>query len=139
MNCATLCRKQSPAKFVERRAPRPSKPSATRPHSNRRKLKRRRLFPPPPLNLDINIDQRDRSRSHARNARSLSYRLRDNLPKLLLHFARQPADRTVVKPIRNPPLLGFLQPFNRTLLLVKISRILNLSLDRLKLVPDFRR
>src|SRR5260221_10673915 len=102
-------------------------------------LQRCGLLSPAALDLDINVDQRDRSRSHARNARSLPYRLRDDFSKLLLHFARQSADRTVIEPIRNPALLGLLQPFDGTLLLLKISGILDFSFDRLKLVPDFRR
>src|SRR5258706_406158 len=57
----------------------------------------------------------------------------------ILHFARQSAHRAVIEPIRNPALLGLLQPFDGTLLLLKISGILDFSFDGLKLVPDFRR
>src|SRR5208282_99685 len=102
-------------------------------------LQRRSLFPSSRLNLDVNIDQRDGCGRHARNARGLAKRLRDDFSQLLLHFARQPADCPVIEPIRNPALLSLLQPIDSALLLVEVSRILNLSFDRLKLVADFRR
>src|SRR5208282_4886575 len=72
-------------------------------------------------------------------ARGLAKRLRDDFSQLLLHFARQPADCPVIEPIRNPALLSLFQPIDSALLLVEVSRILNLSFDRLKLVANFRR
>src|SRR5580658_5837750 len=71
-------------------------------------LESRRLFSPPALNLDINIDQRNRRRRHAGNARGLPDRLRDDLAQFLLHLARQPAHCLVIEPIRNAALLGLL-------------------------------
>src|SRR5208282_4339877 len=105
----------------------------------RGELKCRGLLPPPRLDLDIYVDQRNGRRGNSGNARGLAKRLRDDFPELLLHFARQTAHRAVVEPIRNAPLLGLLQAVNGALLLVEVSGIFNFSFDGLELVPDFRR
>src|SRR5215470_14960113 len=68
--------------------------------------KRRGLLAPPPLDFDIDIDQRHRRRRHSRNARCLTERLRHDSRQLFLHLAREPAYASVIKPIRDPALLG---------------------------------
>src|ERR1035441_1202344 len=139
-NCAPLYRRQWLVSSWSDGRPRPPKSSAARPLLSRcRRLQRRSLFPPSPLNLDIYVDQRNGRWRHAGNARGLPDRLGDDFAQLLLHFARQPADRLVVEPIRNAALLGLLQPIDGALLLVEVSGIFNLRFDGLELVADFRR
>ena len=55
-----------------------------------------------------------------------------------LYLARQATDRTVVEPLRNGVLLGFLEPLDGALLLQQIAGVLDFSLDRLQFVASCR-
>ena len=76
------------------------------------------------LNLDVDIHQRNRGGRHSRNTRRLADGPRTYFRQLLLHFAREPADRVIVEPLGDGMLLGFLQPFHRALLLHEGRRLL---------------
>ena len=95
-----------------------------------------KLFPPPRLDFDIDVDQRHRRRGDAGDAGGMAEGLGLDLEKLLLHFAREPANRAVVEPVRNAALLGFLQAIDGALLLIEISGVLDFGLDRLEFVAD---
>src|SRR5208283_1618857 len=86
-------------------------------------LNGRGLFPPARLNLDIDVDERNRGGRDSGNTRSLPDGLRLHLAQLLLHFARQAADGVVVEPLGDVALLGFFQAVNSPLLLVEIAGI----------------
>jgi hypothetical protein len=103
------------------------------------RLNGRGLLSPSRLNFDVDIHQRNRRRRHSRNPRGLAESPWLNPAELLLHFARESADRSVVEPNGNRVLLRFLKPFHRTLLLQQIAFVLDLGFDGLEFVADFRR
>ena len=89
------------------------------------------------LNLDIDVDQRDRGGRYAGNARGLAESLWDDFSEFFLHLAGQSAHRPVIEPFGNVALLGLLQAFDGALLLIEVSGILDFGFDGLELVADF--
>src|SRR5713226_319682 len=98
-----------------------------------------RLFAPPCLDLDINVNQGDGGGSYPWNARGLAERLRSDMAELLLHLAREAADGPVVEPLRDAALLGLLQAVDGALLLVEIAGIFDFGFECLEFVADLRR
>lgn len=90
------------------------------------------------LDLDVHVDERYRRGRDAGNPASLTERARADAGELFVHLTGQARDLAIVEPIRNRALLGLLQPLDRFRLLVEITGVLNLGLDRLELVADFR-
>ena len=88
------------------------------------------------LDLDVHVDER--YRRDAANPASLTERARADAGELFVYLTGQARDLAIVEPIRNSALLGLLQPLDRFLLLVEITGVLNLGLDRLELAADFR-
>ena len=99
-------------------------------------LQRRSLFPASRLDLDIHVDERHGRWRDAGDAARLAQRARLHAHELLFHLARQAGDSLIVEPVWNRSLLRLLQAFNRLLLLVEISRILNLGFDRAEFIED---
>ena len=91
-----------------------------------------------PLSLDLYIDihQRNCSRRYSGNSGSVAQSTGTDFDQLLLHFAREPAHRFVIKPLGNRALLGLLQPLNRPLLLLEIAFVFDLRLDRLEFIAQ---
>ena len=67
----------------------------------------------------------------------MGQRARTDLQQFLLHLSREPADRLVIEPLGNGPLLSLFQPFDRALLLLEIAFILNLGFDGFEFVANF--
>src|SRR6185312_7764196 len=61
-------------------------------------------------------------------------RPRTHALELFIHFARQATDFSVVEPLGDYALLGFLEALNRLALLVKIARIFDFRFHGLHLV-----
>jgi len=59
--------------------------------------------------------------------------------KLLFHFAGKPGNGAVVEPVGDRALLGFFQAFDRLLLLVEISRVLDFCFHRAQFIADLDR
>ena len=57
-----------------------------------------------------------------------------DLQKFLLHFAGEAADRTIVEPVGNRALLGFLQAIDGALLLGEIAGIFDFGFDGFEVV-----
>ena len=91
---------------------------------------------PPGLDLNININQRDGSGRDAGNAAGLGDGARADALQLLLHLARQAADRGVVEPVRDAALLGLLQSLDGALLLLEVAGVFDLGLDGFEFVAD---
>src|SRR5712671_949467 len=90
------------------------------------------------LNLNIDMDQRNRRRGYAWYARRVPKRARAHPLQLLIHLAREAADLAVIKPVRDHTLLGLLESLDGLALLVKIAGIFNLSFDSLHFVARSR-
>src|SRR5690242_2969957 len=86
------------------------------------------------LNLNIHMDQRNRRRRYAWNARSVAQRSRAHALKLFVHLAREAADFAIVEPFGDYALLGFLEPLDRLALLVEIAGVFDFGLDGLHLI-----
>ena len=64
---------------------------------------------------------------------------RADLRELLLHFAGEAADRSVVEPFGNGVLLGLLQALDGALLLQEVAFVLDFGFDGLEFVADLRK
>src|SRR5579859_4480105 len=97
------------------------------------------LIASPRLNLDVDVHQRHSRRRDPRDSRRLPDRSRLYFRQLLLHFARESADRPIIEPLGDGMLLRFLQSLHGALLLQQVAFVLDLGLDRLQFVSDFGR
>src|ERR1700730_15110214 len=96
----------------------------------------RRLFPPLRLNFNEHMHQRNRSRSNPGYARSMCEGTRTNLDQRLLYLAGKAADRSIVEPLGNGVLFGFLEALDGAFLLQEIAGILDFGFDRLQFVAE---
>ena len=90
------------------------------------------------LDLDENVDQRNRRRGHTGNAARLGQSARAHALQFFVHLAGEAADRGVIKPFGDGALLGLLQPLNGALLLLQLAGILDGGLDGFQFVADGR-
>src|SRR5882724_1092909 len=94
------------------------------------------LFAASCLDLDVDVNQGHSGGSYPWNARGLAEGLRRDVAELLLHFAGEAADRTVVEPLGDVALLGLFQAVDGPLLLVEIAGIFDFGFERLEFVTD---
>ncbi len=94
----------------------------------------RRLLAPLRLDFDENVHQGHCRWSDSRNTRSMAQSPGTDSDQRLLYLARQATHRTIVEPLRNGVLLGFLQPLDGALLLQQIAGVLDFRLGGLQFV-----
>ena len=61
---------------------------------------------------------------------------RTNPDQCFLYLAGKSADRSIVEPLGNNPLLGLLETFDGAFLLQKIAGVLDFGLDRFEFVAE---
>ena len=88
------------------------------------------------LYLDEDVDERTGGGGDAGDSARLAERARADALKFFIHLARESADRGVVEPLGDAAFFGPLEAFDRFLLLLEISGVLDFGLDGLEFVAE---
>jgi hypothetical protein len=86
------------------------------------------------LDFDEDVHQRNRGRSDPGNAGSVPRVRGRTRTSILLDLAGKAADGTVIEPLGNGVLLGFLEALDGALLLQKVAFVLDFGFDGLQFV-----
>jgi hypothetical protein len=88
------------------------------------------------LDFDEDVHQRYRCRGYAGDAGSMSEGARTNSDQYFLDLAGKAADGTVVEPLRDGALFGFLEAVDGSLLLQKVAFVFDFGFHRFELVAE---